>query len=72
MLRTPNPEVLAALRRLSALDNDFKVVLAWLQAERQDLSKTLSVQRDSWTVAQHQGAVQLLDKLSELVAQSRR
>lgn len=72
MLRSPGPETLAAMRRLSALDNDFRLVMEWLTAERQDLSKTLSVQRDAWSVAQHQGAVQTLDRLHELVGASRR
>lgn len=72
MLGRPPIHVLESMRRLRAADSDFAALLAWLESERATLDRTLTTHRDQWVVAQHQGAVQVLDKLSEYVEASRR
>lgn len=68
---TPRP-VAESIRRLVNTDRDFVTFLAWLDAERGELVKTLSEHRDDVVVRQHQGAVQLLDALKQRVEQARR
>lgn len=72
MLKAPPAEVRAALRLLTNTDPQFKTVLAWLRAEREDAVKTLSVSRDQWTAAQYQGGVQTLDAIDDAVRLSLR
>jgi len=72
MLKTPPIEVRKAMRLLANTDHSFKTILSWLQAEREDAVRTLSVSRDQWSAAQHGGCVQTLDAFLDHVEHSTR
>ena len=72
MLKQPPRDVLGAMRLLIQTDPDFKRIVAWLQGQREDAVKTLSVSRDQWSAAQHQGCVQTLDDLLGSIEMSTR